>query len=534
MHAKDYTCESRRPALDERRFTSSVVDAFVDSLATELRERNQTALACVFENTFPNTLDTTVLRAAKPTSKVISPPSSEVPPSPLSPSSFIITGDIPAMWLRDSTNQVLPYFRFASMDDKLRALLAGLVETQANQILVDPWANAHYLPEILTESPNREDSTTFPGFGPSRTDAMVPGIYERKYELDSICAFLKLSRMYFNATQDTAPFESKAWLPAVRSVISVMRIMQASSVDEEVKPGGPTYRFQRAAMEPTDSLLHGTGFPGAKTGMIRSAFRPSDDSCRLPFLVSANAMAVVELREIARVLNETSHRLGSNRFDCAGGIALASEALLLASEVDNAIRKYATLTHPTTGKAQFAYEVDGFGNALFMDDANVPSLLSLPYLGYISNRDPLYKQTRSSIWSGDTNPYYFAGDAGEGIGGPHVGLNMIWPMSIIMKALTSDNAGEIKECLDVLLTTTAGTGLMHESFDKNNAGSYTRPWFAWANSLFGELVVRIAKDMPSVLGLPEPRSVSQPSDQKGTIPKKIPKDHLSKSWRTYA
>jgi meiotically up-regulated gene 157 (Mug157) protein len=305
-------------------------------------------------------------------------------------------------------------------------------------------------------------------------------------------------------------------------VLSVMRTMQSSSAEEEVKPGGPTYQFQRAASEPTDSLLHGTGFPGARTGMIRSAFRPSDDATRMPFLVPANAMAVVELRAIARVLNETSRfgahgggRKGSsssssssnhdnhNNAYSARALALASDALALAKEVDAALQTHAVVTHPTTGKTQLAYEVDGFGNMLFMDDANVPSLLSLPYLGYFrSNNDPLYQSTRASVWSGDTNPYFFSGSAGEGIGGPHVGLNMIWPMSIIMRALTSDDATEVQGCVDTLLATTGGTGLMHESFEKDGAGSYTRPWFAWANSLFGELIVRTARDMPEALGLP--------------------------------
>ena len=478
-------CTNRRPPATSRRFVSTAVDSFVASLAADLRAAGNTALACVFENSFPNTLDTTVLRGTT--------------------SSFIITGDIPAMWLRDSTNQVLPYFRFVRQDPALRALLAGLVTTQAAQILADPWANAHYLPDVLADSPNAGDSTTYPGFGPSRTDAMVPGIYERKYELDSLCAFLKLSRTYYNATGDASPFTrtdagtgENIWLEAVSAALTVMRTMQSSSAEEEVKPGGPTYQFQRAASEPTDSLLHGTGFPGARTGMIRSAFRPSDDATRMPFLVPANAMAVVELRAIAKVLNETANA-GTFKARARG---LASGAMTLAEEVDAAIQTHAVLTHPRTGVTQLAYEVDGFGNALFMDDANVPSLLSLPYLGYFgSNNDPLYQRTRASVWSGDTNPYFFSGSAGEGIGGPHVGMNMIWPMSIIVRALTSDDEAEVQGCLQTLLATTGGTGLMHESFDKDGAGSYTRPWFAWANSLFGELVVRTARDMPGVLGL---------------------------------
>lgn len=85
----------------------------------------------------------------------------------------------------------------------------------------------------------------------------------------------------------------------------------------------------------------------------------------------------------------------------------------------------------------FAFEVDGFGSAYFMDDANIPSLLSLPYLGYVDKNDPIYKNTRKFVLS-EYNPYFFKGEAGEGIGGPHVGPGYIWPMSIIMRVYTSD------------------------------------------------------------------------------------------------
>jgi meiotically up-regulated gene 157 (Mug157) protein len=146
----------------------------------------------------------------------------------------------------------------------------------------------------------------------------------------------------------------------------------------------------------------------------------------------------------------------------------------------------------------YAYEVDGFGNQLLMDDANVPSLLSLSYLGCCTANDPVYVRTRSFVLS-DDNPYFFRGKAGEGIGGPHVGLHMIWPLGIIMRALTSNDDKEILNCLRVLKNTHAGTGFMHEAFDKDDPKKFTRSWFAWANTMFGELIVKLHEQRPHLL-----------------------------------
>jgi meiotically up-regulated gene 157 (Mug157) protein len=101
-------------------------------------------------------------------------------------------------------------------------------------------------------------------------------------------------------------------------------------------------------------------------------------------------------------------------------------------------------------------------------------------------------------WS-TSNPYFFKGSAAEGIGGPHVGLDMIWPMSIIMCALTSTDQEEIRQCLRWLKTTHADTGFIHEAFNKDNPAQFTRSWFAWANSLFGELIVKLSRERPSLL-----------------------------------
>ena len=168
---------------------------------------------------------------------------------------------------------------------------------------------------------------------------------------------------------------------------------------------------------------------------------------------------------------------------------LAKECTDLAAEVEAALKQYAVNDHPKYGKI-YAFEVDGFGNQLLMDDANVPSLLALPYLGDVDVNDPIYQNTRRFVWSED-NPYFFRGRAGEGIGGPHIGYDMIWPMSIMMKAFTSQNDAEIKWCMETLMKTDAGTGFMHESFHKDDPANFTRAWFAWQNTLFGELVIKL-------------------------------------------
>ena len=477
------TCTNRRPPQSSRRFVSYVIDNYIDQVVTSLNEQNRSNLACIFQNAFPNTLDTTVLQAAT---------------AAFNETTFIITGDIPAMWLRDSMNQVLPYMPFAKKDSKLQNMLRGLIQQQTIFILNDPYANAHYLPSLgnIGLSPNIRDQTTYPNFAGTRTNAMIPGIYERKYELDSLCAFLKLSRVYYDNTNDLTPFAGNTkWIAAVQSVVDVMRKMQQSTtVDDE-------YQFQRQAFEPTDTLLHGMRHPGkgVVTGMIRSSFRPSDDATTFPFLIPANAMAVVELQETSKLvlaLAEDEKTKSKNRDNSAKTQLLtniSNDLISLSNEIHAGIQKYGIGIHPILGIELYAYEVDGYGNMYYADDANIPSLLSLPYLGYVNITDPVYQNTRQFVWS-DSNPWFFHGTDGEGIGGPHVGINYVWPMSIIMKALTSNDGKEITNCFNALIESTASTGLMHESFHKDNRNSFTRPWFAWANSLFAALVIKLYGD----------------------------------------
>ncbi len=437
----------QRPSPAERRFRSTAVEAYLAATAPRIGDP---VLRRLFTNCFPNTLDTTVV------------------PGEFNdkPDTAVITGDIPAMWLRDSSAQIWPYLPFAAKDEPLRRLLEGVIRRQTRCLLIDTYANS-FMADL--SAPPLEWSRH------DRTE-MKLGVGERKYELDSLCYPIRLAHGYWKATGDTAPFDSK-WNAAMTAVVQTMRAQQRRHGD------GP-YRFQRAGFQPTDSLVNGIGYPSRPVGLIASCFRPSDDACLLPFLVPANLFAVTSLRQLA----ELSTAVLRDQ-------ALAADATALAQEVAAALQQYAVAATPS-GKI-WAYEVDGFGGQVLMDDANVPSLLGLPYLN-ASPEPEIYARTRAFVWS-QSNPWFFQGSAGEGIGGPHIGPGSIWPMSQIIFALTSNSPDEIHRMIQILKAGSAGTGFIHESYRENNARQYTRPWFAWANTLFGEMIGRVAREAPAML-----------------------------------
>jgi len=440
---------TQRPSPDKRKFTSHAVEQLITRTKKKIADPE---LAWLFENCFPNTLDTTV----------------EVGRLDGYEDTFVVTGDIDAMWLRDSSAQVWPYVPLASADDGLRKLFRGLIRRQARCIAIDPYANA-FLPD-----PRGKSSLEWALA--DQTD-MRHGVAERKWEIDSLCYPVRLAHGYWQATGDREPFDD-AWRAATRLIVATFR-------EQQRKNGKGPYQFQRTSPNPTESqFLHGYGQPSLPVGMIHSMFRPSDDATLYPFNIPANLFAVVTLRRLAQ-MHGTFY----------GDEAFAREAGELADEVEAAVQKHGVLDD---GQGDYwAYETDGYGNHLFMDDANVPSLLALPYLG-ATTADQRYQRTRDRIWSAK-NPYFFRGTAAEGIGGPHEGLRMIWPMSIMMKAFTTDDVAEIRQCLHWLKTTHAGTGFMHEAFDQDDPKQFTRSWFAWANTLFGELVVHLADKHPDSL-----------------------------------
>ncbi len=442
---------SKRPAAAARRFTSPAVEREIARVSAWIADPE---LRWMFANCYPNTLDTTVRTGIVDGQ----------------PDAFVITGDIPCLWLRDSAAQLRPYLHLVRSDPKLATLFRGLIARQARSILIDPYANAFM--EEPTAKSNLEWSQA------DRT-TMKPGVAERKWEIDSLCYALRLAHDYWSTTGDKRPFDAR-WADSARAIVRTFR-------EQQRKDGPGPYQFQRNSTQPTETLLWGQGNPTRPVGLIHSGFRPSDDACLYPFLIPSNLFAVTTLRELAVVAR-----------GARGDAELAADATALADEVAAALAAHGTMTLKD-GRRVWAYEVDGFGNAIFMDDANVPSLSGLAFLGCVSPTDPLWRATHDAAWS-DANPWFFRGPAGEGIGGPHVGLGHIWPMSLIVRAFSATDDAVIRQCLTILKATHGDTGFIHESFDRNDPKKFTRDWFAWANGLFGQLIVHLADTRPHLLG----------------------------------
>jgi meiotically up-regulated gene 157 (Mug157) protein len=432
-----------RIAESQRKFKSPAVEKLIAEIKKNTGNKE---IAWLFENCFPNTLDTTV------EFEIING----------KPDTFVITGDIDAMWLRDSSAQVWPYLPLMKEDKNLQELIKGVINRQVKCILKDPYANAFY-----------KDETKISEWKDDKTE-MKPGIHERKWEIDSLCYPIRLSYGYWKETGDISVFD-KDWQEAMRLIVKTFKEQQ------RLENNGP-YKFERTTSWATDGVpLGGYGYPTKKIGLIHSMFRPSDDATVYPFLIPSNLFAWRMLTYIDRILK---FDIGCNLFD-------------YSESIKEPIAAHSIINTAKFGKI-FAYEVNGYGSYNLMDDANIPSLLSLPYLGLVKSNDPIYQNTRKMLLS-ENNPFFFKGKAAEGIGGPHVGMDYIWPMSIIMRGLTSTDDKEIKNCLDMLQKTHAGTGFMHESFHKDDASKYTRKWFAWANTLFGEFVWKVYKERPHLL-----------------------------------
>lgn len=360
-------------------------------------------------------------------------------------SAFVITGDIGAMWLRDSSMQVLPYFRAVS-DEAVERALRGLIEKQAKLILTDAYANAF------------NKNGDYSCYSRDKTE-MGAYIWERKYEVDSLAFPIMLLAKYVTATggQDILTEEV---LAALDRILEVWETEQR----HETSP----YVFERDSDLETETLQHqGRGTPTAYTGMTWSGFRPSDDACRYHYLVPSNMLAASALRQLCAL---------------PVGEEMICRAKKLAEEISTGIYRHGIVIHPVHGEI-FAYETDGLGHYNLMDDANVPSLLAAPWFGFCKKEDVLYQNTRRFVLS-ESNPYYYKGKAAEGVGSPHTPAGYVWHIAIAIRGLTAESREEQKEMLDMLARTTAGTGYMHEGVDANAPERYTRPWFAWANSMF--------------------------------------------------
>ncbi len=435
----------QRPAPEKRLFRSEAVDAEIARVCSVLTNER---LRWMFANCFPNTLDTTVHYREDEAGN---------------PDTYVYTGDIPAMWLRDSGAQVWPYVQLCGNDPALQRMIAGVIRRQFRLINIDPYANA------FNDGPTGAGQDVgYPGHVQS------PWVFERKWEIDSHCYPIRLAYHYWKTTGDASVFDQE-WVAAATNIVRTLR-------EQQRKEGPGPYTFLRKTDRQLDTKCHvGRGNPVKPVGLIASSFRPSDDATTFEFLVPSNFMAVTSLRKAAEILSSVN-----------GETALADECTALADEVAAALQQYAVVEHPEFGKI-YAFEVDGFGSRFLMDDVNVPSLLAMAYLGDVDRNDPIYENTRRFVWS-DANPYFWRGAAGEGIGGPHIGVEMIWPMSIMMRAFTATDDAEIRDCICQLITTDAGKGFMHESFSRHDASNFTRAWFAWQNTLFGELILKLVNE----------------------------------------
>jgi len=438
---------TQRPPLDKRRFVSEAIEEVIVSTKNKI---TRPELATLFANCFPNTLDTTVFTGMRGNKR----------------DTFVITGDIHAMWLRDSSAQVFPYLPYIVKDTKLKDLILGVIHRQNYCITIDPYANAfNYASE---GSYWEKDFTT-----------MRPELHERKWEIDSLCYPVRLSFNYYKISRDTS-FMDDEWFEAMKLIYQTFREQQ------RITNLGP-YRFQRNTTRQTDTLnLDGFGMPTKKIGLIHSMFRPSDDACQYPFLIPANYFAMISLREMAEMLN----LYGKNS-------ELSRKCGDFADELQDTLNIYGKAIHNELGEL-IPYEIDGFGNAYFTDDSNVPNIISLPYLNAMSIENDLYKKTRRFILS-ESNPFFNQGSNCAGVGSPHTPIGFVWHLSLIMQGLTSVDDTEIATVLKQLTSTHAETGFMHESFDPSNPENFTRPWFAWANTLFGEFVLKVAEQRPHLL-----------------------------------
>ncbi|PGH02457.1 hypothetical protein GX51_04625 [Blastomyces parvus] len=470
----------QRPAEACRTFSSPLVEKVIEDVTSRMVDKD---LAQIFRNAFPNTVDTTVRwhvtgkeKQSKKSRRLSQGEAWQ------GPQSFIVTGDINAEWLRDSTNQLSQYQALANKDPKIKTLILGAINTQVEFVLQSPYCNAFQPPPPsgLNSIPPTQKDTVHPAYEESV-------VFECKYELDSLANFLALGNKFFAETKST-DFVSDRWYKAVDTVLRVIQEQSEPTFDEQGQYVRNQYTFTRMTDVGTETLnLGGIGNPlNNATGLVRSAFRPSDDASIFGFFIPANAQMAVELKRTAKTVKAAGgpHKLIKTLED-------------RANTIEQGIREHAIVSHHKFGKV-YAFEVDGYGSRLLMDDANLPSLLALPLLGFVDKDDEIYQNTRKMILSKEGNPYYLTGSGFHGIGGPHIGVENAWPMSVLVRAQTSDDDDEILESINMVRDASL-LGLIHESVDVNNVADYTRSWFAWANSVFAQTILDLAVRKPHLI-----------------------------------
>ena len=409
------------------------MDNFLNTLREQAAEIPE--LMDVFVNCYTNTLNTTVKRMENNMTHVI-------------------TGDIPAMWLRDSAAQLRPYIFLAKKNAEIRELIAGLVRRQFMCITIDEYANA------FNEAPN---GACWEKDDPDQN----PWVWERKFEVDSLCYPLQLAYLLWKNTGCTTQFEGEFQA----GVEKILEVFTTEQYHEEKSH----YRFNRNNGYYRDTLSRdGKGaLVKSGTGLIWSGFRPSDDACTYGYLIPSNMFAVVALGYLEEMEREIFHNE-----------ELAERAKALKEEVQEAIETIGKTFTEEFGMV-YAYETDGYGMYNLMDDANVPSLLAMSYLGY-EGEPEVSSNTRRFLLS-EANPFYFKGDKAAGIGSPHTPSNYIWHIAMAIQGLTSETREEKLEILKNMAATTGGKGVMHEGFCCEDDSKFTRAWFSWANAMYAEL-----------------------------------------------
>ncbi|KAJ5239237.1 hypothetical protein N7468_003856 [Penicillium chermesinum] len=455
----------QRPVESCRTFSSEKVEKVIDDITSRLVDKD---LAQIFRNAYPNTLDTTIRWHVDDSNMTAMHRNTKRENADWSGlQTFIVTGDINAEWLRDSTNQLTNYQKLASQDKDLYNLILGAIRTQSEFVIGSPYCNAFQAPSVSGIKPenNTQVDTVHPPYSKSF-------VYECKYELDSLAHFLKLGREFHENTGSTEHLTER-WFKALQTVLDSIDAQSKPTFNSKSQYVKNVYTFQRQTTIAAPALSEAPSVPAMMPPFYLTLSPP-------------NAMMSVELQKTATVLK------------AAGGHDdLADELQERGNKLAEAVRKHGIVNHPVYGDV-YAFEVDGYGGRILMDDANVPSLLSLPYLGFLDETDQVYQNTRKMITSKDGNPYFLEGSDFHGIGGPHIGLTNAWPMSLLIQAQTSENATEIKECID-LVRDSSLLGLIHESINVNNVTAYTRPWFSWANSVFAQTILKVAAEKPEIL-----------------------------------
>ncbi|KAI0995280.1 Meiotically up-regulated 157 protein [Podosphaera aphanis] len=467
-----YKLSYMRPEPACRTFNSSDVEDTITGMKSVITDPD---LFRLFENTFPNTLDTAVKWkgvAANNSKEELT---------------FLITGDINAMWLRDSANQMQSYLPLLKADasfNSLASLYRGLINLQARYINSAPFCNAFQpLPEFGL-APSKNQANPDDVYPPISGDM----VFECKYELDSLAAFLEISTNYYEKTGDIQFFRDFQWVSAVNTIISTTESLLVGTYAPDGSVNKTPYEWQRQTTSATETLSNGgRGNPVRdNTGLVRSAFRPSDDATIYQLFIPANMMFASYLETASAIMGA----LGSQT-------DLANHMYDFSRRVRAAISQYGIINDSTYGQV-YAYEVDGFGSTNRMDDANIPSLLSAPFIRYLNISDPVYQNTRRFVLSKD-NPYFMRGPVINAVGGPHAGFGMAWPMASIIRILSTEDETEIITSLKEILGSTAGLGLIHESINSFDQHKWTRQWFSWANGLFGQCLIDLKERKVEIL-----------------------------------